>query len=152
MMAVLVMASCGGSSDKKSDSAQTGGDNQEQSVSSMTQPSQKVNPGQVIDKIIVASQTLLDKGEQAIRADDAEIIVSAFEKYADQMVDVYNKYSDVLSNMSPEEQQKNMDKAYEMMSLLEEIQGLEYELNQLDASPSQMKRLMKAVEKLEVLN
>ena len=128
MMAVLVMASCGGSSDKKAD------------------------PGQVIDKIIVASQTLLDKGEQAIRADDAEIIVSAFEKYADQMVDVYNKYSDVLSNMSPEEQQKNMDKAYEMMSLLEEIQGLEYELNQLDASPSQMKRLMKAVEKLEVLN
>jgi CRISPR/Cas system-associated protein Cas5 (RAMP superfamily) len=70
----------------------------------------------------------------------------------ERMVDVYNKYSDVLSNMSPEEQQKNMDKAYEMMSLFEEIQGLEYELNQLDASPSQMKRLMKAVEKLEVLN
>lgn len=128
LVAVIVLASCGGDSDKK------------------------VNPGQVIDKIISNTETLLNKAEQAIRADNPEIIVSAFEKYADQMVEIYNKYGDAMSNMSREEQNKYRGKVYEMMELMEEVQGLEYELNQLDATPSQERRLQRAVEKLEILD
>ena len=128
LMAVLMFASCGGDGDKKA------------------------NPGQVIDKIISNTETLLNKAEQAIRADNPEILVSAFERYADQMVDIYNKYGDTMSNMSREEQNKYRGKAYEMMELMEEVQGLEYELNQLDATPSQERRLQRAVEKLEMLD
>ena len=128
LMAVLMFASCGGDGDKKA------------------------NPGQVIDKIISNTETLLNKAEQAIRADNPEIIVSAFEKYADQMVEIYNKYGDAMSNMSREEQNKYRGKLYEMMELMEEVQGLEYELNQLDATPSQERRLQRAVEKLEILD
>ena len=128
LVAVIVLASCGGDGDKKA------------------------NPGQVIDKIISNTETLLNKAEQAIRADNPEILVSAFEKYADQMVEIYNKYGDAMSNMSREEQNKYRGKVYEMMELMEEVQGLEYELNQLDATPSQERRLQRAVEKLEILD
>ena len=128
LVAVIVLASCGGDGDKKA------------------------NPGQVIDKIISNTETLLNKAEQAIRADNPEILVSAFEKYADQMVEIYNKYGDAMSNMSREEQNKYRGKLYEMMELMEEVQGLEYELNQLDATPSQERRLQRAVEKLEILD
>ena len=128
LMAVLMFASCGGDGDKKT------------------------NPGQVIDKIISNTETLLQKAERAVRADNPEIFVSAFERYADQMVDIYNKYGDTMSNMSREEQNKYRGKAYEMMELMEEVQGLEYELNQLDPTPSQKKRMQIAVEKLEILD
>ena len=87
LVAVIVLASCGGDGDKKA------------------------NPGQVIDKIISNTETLLNKAEQAIRADNPEIIVSAFEKYADQMVEIYNKYGDAMSNMSREEQNKYRGKS-----------------------------------------
>lgn len=128
LMAVLMFASCGGDGDKKT------------------------NPGQVIDKIISNTETLLQKAERAVRADNPEIFVSAFERYADQMVDIYNKYGDTMSNMSREEQNKYRGKAYEMMELMEEVQGLEYELNQLNPTPSQAKRMQIAVEKLEILD
>ena len=128
LMAVLMFASCGGDGDKKT------------------------NPGQVIDKIISNTETLLQKAERAVRADNPEIFVSAFERYADQMVDIYNKYGDTMSNMSREEQNKYRGKAIEMMRLMEEVQGLEYELNQLEPTPSQEKRRQIAVEKLEILD
>ena len=128
LMAVLMFASCGGDGDKKA------------------------NPGQVIDKIISNTETLLQKAEQAVRTDDPEIIVSAFERYVDQMVDIYNKYGDTMSNMSREEQNKYRGKAIEMMRLMEEVQGLEYELNQLNPTPSQAKRMQIALEKLEILD
>ena len=128
LMAVLMFASCGGDGDKKT------------------------NPGQVIDKIISNTETLLQKAERAVRADNPEIFVSAFERYADQMVDIYNKYGDTMSNMSREEQNKYRGKAIEMMRLMEEVQGLEYELNQLEPTPSQEKRMQIAVEKLEILD
>ena len=128
LMAVLVMASCGGGSDKKAD------------------------PGQFLDEIISVTETVLEKGEQAIRADDAEILVVAFEKFADQAVDIYNRYGDAFDGLSPEEQNKYQGKAMRLMSLLQEVQGLEYELNQLDASPSQQQRMLKAYAKIENAN
>ncbi len=124
LMAVLVMASCGGGSDKKAD------------------------PGQFLDEIISVTETVLEKSEQAIRADDAEILVVAFEKFADQAVDIYNRYGDAFDGLSPEEQNKYQGKAMRLMSLVQEVQGLEYKLNQLDASPSQQQRLLKAYQKL----
>ena len=128
LMAVLVMASCGGGSDKKAD------------------------PGQFLDEIISVTETVLEKGEQAIRADDAEILVVAFEKFADQAVDIYNRYGDAFDGLSPEEQNKYQGKAMRLMSLLQEVQGLEYELKQLDASPSQQQRVLKAYAKIENAN
>ena len=127
-MAVLVMASCGGGSDKKAD------------------------PGQFLDEIISVTETVLEKSEQAIRADDAEILVVAFEKFADQAVDIYNRYGDAFDGLSPEEQNKYRGKAIEMMRLMEEVQGLEYELNQLNLTPSQAKRMQIALEKMEILD
>ena len=129
LMAVLMFASCGGDGDKKT------------------------NPGQVIDKIISNTETLLQKAERAVRTDNPEIFVSAFERYADQMVDIYNKYGDTMSNMSREEQNKYRGKAYEMMELMEEVEDfLENEVNQLEPTPSQEKRVLRAAEKLEILD
>ena len=125
LMAVLVMASCGGGSDKKAD------------------------PGQFLDEIISVTETVLEKSKQAIRADDAEMFVVAFEKFADQAVDIYNRYDGKISKLSPEEQNKYQGKAMRMMSLQQEFQEIQYQLNQLDASPSQLQRVMKAAQKVQ---
>jgi hypothetical protein len=125
LMAALVMVSCGGGSDKKAD------------------------PGQFLDEIISATETILEKSEQAIRADDAEMFVVAFEKFADQAVDIYNRYGDAFDGLSPEEQNKYQGKVNRMMSLLQGFQEIQSQLNQLDASPSQQQRVMKAAQKVQ---
>lgn len=131
LMAVLVLASCGGGSDKKA------------------APGQSLDPGQLLDEIISVTETVLKKSEQAIRADDAEIFVVAFEKFADQAVDIYNRYDGEISKLSPEEQNKYQGKIMRMMSLQQEFQEIQYQLNQLDASPSQQQRVMKAAQKVQ---
>lgn len=143
LMAVCVMASCGG--DKKN-----GGNNAGDNTGNNTEQTLKT-PGQVVDKMISSTETLLNKAEHAVREDNPEIIVSAFEKYADQMAEIYNKYGNMISNMSREEQEKYRDKAIELASLMEKIQYLEDDLNRLKPTPSQEKRLEEALKKLGML-
>ena len=151
LMAVCVMVSCGG--DKKNggnNASDNTGNNTEQNDTQQGSSTLKT-PGQVIDKMISSTETLLNKAEQAVREDNPEIIVSAFEKYADQMAEIYNKYGNMMSNMSREEQEKYRDKAIELASLMEKIQYLEDDLNRLKPTPSQEKRMEEALKKLGML-
>ena len=153
LMAALVMVSCGGSksSENKGGGNDNGANNETETSSVMVSygDSGKADPVEGIDKMISITETLLDKAERAVRTQNPEIVVSAFEDFVDDAISVYNSYGDIISKMSREEQQKYAPKIQRMVELQMEANNMTNELNQLQPSASQMQRLQNAAMKLQ---
>ena len=83
LMAVCVMASCGGD----------GG-------------SGKKSPVAVVDNMIAVATTFKANIQKSYDTGNSEAFVRAFENFVSEMLDIKEKYQDVISNMTDEEKEK----------------------------------------------
>lgn len=125
-MAVCVMASCGGD----------GG-------------SGKKSPVAVVDNMIAVATTFKANIQKSYDTGNSEAFVRAFENFVSEMLDIKEKYQDVISNMTDEEKEKCIPKLDNFANLMEEIEHLSRQADyNLEFSDEQQTRVLKVTNKL----
>lgn len=126
LMAVCVMASCGGD----------GG-------------SGKKSPVAVVDNMIAVATTFKANIQKSYDTGNSEAFVRAFENFVSEMLDIKEKYQDVISNMTDEEKEKCIPKLDNFANLMEEIEYLSRQADyNLEFSDEQQTRVLKVTNKL----